>query len=46
MSEGGEGGGVIKFPIFPKLQKVHNILVKKIMDSFHILGHFLIGMLP
>ena len=43
------GGGVLKFPIFPKLKKVKNILgegVKKILDVFHLLGHILIWRLP
>ena len=37
------------FHIFPKLKKVQNILgegVKKIVDFFQFLGHFLINMLP
>ena len=43
------GGGVIKYHFFPKFKILHIILgggVKKIMDFFHNLGHFLFGMLP
>ena len=44
-------GGVIKNQIFPKFKIVHIILgggegVKKIMDFFHNLWHFLFGLLP
>ena len=42
-------GGVIKYNFFPKFKIVHIILgggVKKIMDFFHNLWHFLFGMLP
>ena len=48
---GPRGGEVIKFPIFLKFKKVQNILgegegVKKIVDYFHFLWHFLIRRLP
>ena len=42
-------GGVIKFQIFPKFKKVQIVGgegVKKIVDFFHFLGHFLFGTLP
>ena len=42
-------GGVIKYHFFPKFKIVHIILgggVKKIMDFFHNLWHFLLRMLP
>ena len=45
-----EGGGVIENQIFPKFKIVQIILggggVKKIMDFFHNLWHFLFGRLP
>ena len=46
---GRGGGGVIENQIFPKFKIVHIILgggVKKIMDFFHNLWHFIFGWLP